>query len=355
MSANLRSGGPRLHRGIGLIEVMIGIVIAMLLVLVIYQIYEISESQKRTITSGSDAQQNASYGVFVLGRDISMAGNGIASAAAGLDTCALLRPIPVLIDAGAGPNDPDTVTVLYGGSSSLSTRVPFRGSATTADAYVVPGPIGFSPNDVIAAVQAPPGTRCTVSTVNAAAGSVVVNPANGEATLQHTPVAALAGNDLGANYVAGDSLVNLGQAAAIGRIAYTVDTIGHVLRTQNLLPTAGPVNPVINDVVNLKAQYGLDTDNDGAIDAWQDATAGVWTSANLPTQPLATLRQIRAVRIAIVTRSAQYEKDPVTTAPLAMFDGAGAVSMPIAGDDQHYRYKVLETIVPLRNALWNGS
>ena len=72
------------ERGVGLMEIMISIVIGMLLVLVIYQVYEISESQKRTITSGSDAQQNASYGEFVLGRDISMAGNGIASAAAAL-------------------------------------------------------------------------------------------------------------------------------------------------------------------------------------------------------------------------------------------------------------------------------
>ena len=75
------------------------------------------------------------------------------------------------------------------------------------------------------------------------------------------------------------------------------------------MPTDGPVVPVVSDVVNLKAQYGLDTDNDGIVDTWQDATGGVWSAANLPNQPLATLRQIRAVRIAIVTRSAQYEKD----------------------------------------------
>ena len=81
---------------------MISIVIGMLLVLVIYQVYEISEGQKRTITAGSDAQQNASYGLFVLGRDLAMAGNGIASSAATPRRAArMLRPIPVLIDAGA--------------------------------------------------------------------------------------------------------------------------------------------------------------------------------------------------------------------------------------------------------------
>ena len=66
---------------------------------------------------------------------------------------------------------------------------------------------------------------------------------------------------------------------------------------------------------------------------------------------MATLKQIRAVRIAIVTRSAQYEKDAVTPGPLLILNDT--VSMDLIADDQHYRYKVLETIVPLRNALWN--
>ena len=242
--------------------------------------------------------------------------------------------------------------MLYGGSSSLSTPVQLKQTANTAQPYVVPGPVGFSADpvdadksDLIVAVQ---GANCTMSTINP--GGVSVNDTTGFATLTHTRVA---GAD-GVTYSAVDaSLVNLGPAASVGRIEYTVDTTGRVLRTQNRLPTDGPVSPVINDVVNLKAQYGLDTDNDGAIDTWQDPTGGVWSAANLPNQPLATLRQIRAVRIAIVTRSAQYEKDVVTPGPLKMLDDK--VSMDLDADDQHYRYRVLETVVPLRNALWNAT
>ncbi len=335
----------RLQRGMGLIEVLVSVVIGLLLVLVIYQIYEVSEGQKRTITAGSDAQQNASYGLYVLARDIAIAGNGIASAAATLDGCALLRPVPVLIAAGATADDPDTLTVLYGGSSSLSTPVQFKQAATTAQAYVVPGPVGFSPNDVIAAVQ---GATCTVSTIND--GGVAVDGATGFATVTHTPVAG----NMAATYAAvSASLINLGQPAAMGRVVYTVDPTTLALRTQKQLPTVDPVTPLISDVVNLKAQYGLDTNNDGVVDAWQDATGPTWAAANLPTQPLATLQQIRAVRVAIVTRSAQHERTAVTTGPLTMFDGA--VSMTLSGDEQNYRYKVLETIVPLRNALWNAS
>jgi type IV pilus assembly protein PilW len=357
------------QRGVGLMEVMISIVIGMLLVLVIYQVYEISESQKRTITAGSDAQQNAGYGLFVLGRDISMGGNGIASSATTLDSCALLRPIPVLIEAGGDGvtpdgDTPDTITVLYGGSHTLSTPVQFKANATGAAPYVVPGPVGFSAHptdankvDVIVAVE---GATCTVSTVNP--GGISVDPVTGFATISHTPVAG----PTGATYNAvSASLVNLGHAASLGKVAYTVDTTNHVLRTQNLLPTAGPVNPLINDVVNLKAQYGLDTDNDGSIDVWQDAV-GAWSAANLPLPAtlLATLQQVRAVRVAIVTRSIQYEKEPITAGtPPGVADGqigmfcdpapTCAFTMTLSPDDQHYRYKVLETSIPLRNALWN--
>ena len=285
-----------------------------------------------------------------------MSGNGIASSAAVLDGCGLLRPIPVVIAAGATDNDPDSLTIFYGGSSSLSTPVAFLNNAIIASASSagpyrqVPSPVGFSPNDLIVAVQ---GTNCTLSTINA--NGVVVSSTTGYATITHTPIA---GNMATTYNAVTAALVNLGAAASagvdttIGRIVYSVNTGTNTLQSQNQLPANGPVNPVVSDVVNVKAQFGLDTDNDGAIDTWQAAT-GNWSAANLPTQPLATLVQIRAVRVAIVTRSAQYEKDPVTPGPLSMF--AGAVSMTLTSDQQHYRYKVFETIVPLRNAVWNAS
>ena len=83
------------QKGVGLVEVMISLVIGMFVILVIYQIYEVSEGQKRTVTSGSDAQANAAYALHVLGRDLAIAGNGIASSAAILDGCALPKDNPL--------------------------------------------------------------------------------------------------------------------------------------------------------------------------------------------------------------------------------------------------------------------
>jgi type IV pilus assembly protein PilW len=290
------------ERGVGLVEVMVSVVIGMLMVLVIYQVYNINEAQKRTITSGSDAQGNATYGLFLLSQDISAAGNAIAKSAGVLEHCAVLRPIPVLINDGGSATAPDTVTVFYGGSATLSSPVLLLNSASGTNPYIVTAPVGFSAGDVIAAVQ---GATCTLSKINP--GGVAVNGL-GQATLTRTVLPSSSDQSYTANTA---SVVNLGPAASLGQVAYSVDpnclptdATKCALRTRNLISTGGanPVVPVIGDVVNLKAQYGLDTNNDGIVDTWQTAT-GIWSAASLPAQPLATWQQIRAVRIAIVTRS----------------------------------------------------
>ena len=359
-AAAARCGSRAGSAGIGLIEIMVGILISMLMVLIIYQVYLVSEGQKRTITAGSDAQQNASYGLFLIGQDLMGAGQVISASTTALAGCAMLRPIPAIITAGATDNDPDTITVLYGGSSSLSTPAPLLNAASVGTsppgAYLVAGPLGFSPNDVIVAVQ---GTNCTLSIINAAGVSVAAP--TGIATISHT-LTATPGNNTTATYGAvAASLVNLGQAAAparrrdSGRPSTRSIPARNTLRTQSLLPTVQPATPAVSNVVNLKAQFGLDTNNDGTVDVWQPAT-GNWSAANLPLQPQATWQQIRAVRIAIVTRSDQYEIDPVTPGPLEMFCSTMpcAVAMTLDTDAQHYRYKVLETTIPFRNALWNA-
>ena len=352
------------ERGVGLIEIMVGIVIGMLIVLMIFQIYLVTEGQKRTITSANDAQENASYGLFLLGQDLAGAGNVISATIPPLKTpalsgCAMLRPIPVVIAAGATDNDADSLTVFFGGSGSLSTPTAFLNNALVSTSppgvYQVLGPVGFSPNDLIAAVQ---GTNCTLSTINA--GGVAVAASTGIATIAHT-LTATPGNNGSATYNATSALlVNLGQGDRFGRTLYSVDSANSTLRTQSLLPAVLPATPVASNVVNLKAQFGLDTDGDGRVDTWQSAT-GNWSSVNLPLQAMAPdltypWQQIRAVRVAIVTRSEKYETDAVTPGPLGSFCSPApcAVSMTLTADQQHYRYKVLETIVPLRNAVWNA-
>lgn len=113
-------------------------------------------------------------------------------------------------------------------------------------------------------------------------------------------------------------------------------------------------------IVNLQAVYGLDTTTprDNVVDVWSATTPTDWT-------------QVLAVRLAVVARTTQYEGKPgdatsiVTSAePSWRPDGStvatlkvqGLVTCPASDTDcwKHYRYRVFETVVPLRNMLWQS-
>ena len=334
------------ERGVGLIEIMVGIVIGMLMVLIIYQVYLVSEGQKRTITAASDAQQNASYGLFLIGQDLASAGQRHLGVDGGIERLRDAAP-----DSGGDRRGRDRQR--SGHDHRALRRLGLAVDADAASehrvgrrrrppgAYLVAGPVGFSPNDVIVAVQ---GANCTLSTINA--GGVSVAAGTGIATITHT-LTATPGNNTTATYGAGRGVAR--QPGPGGdRHAASADPVHrrsgdqHAADAEPAARRCWPVTPVVSNVVNLKAQFGLDTDNDGTVDTWQPAT-GNWSSANLPLQPPRRWQQIRAVRVAIVTRSDQYENDAVTPGPLGMFCSPGPCAVV---DDAHRRSAAL----PLQGA-----
>ena len=82
------------------------------------------------------------------------------------------------------------------------------------------------------------------------------------------------------------------------------------------------------------------------------------------------LHQVLALRVAVVARSDQYEKENVTfnnpswdvgtevAASLGAVACGISMCLPLKVDSlpdwQHYRYKVFDTVIPLRNMLWNS-
>jgi type IV pilus assembly protein PilW len=119
----------------------------------------------------------------------------------------------------------------------------------------------------------------------------------------------------------------------------------------------------MDGIVDLQAQYGKDTNDDNVIDVWTKqlpAAAGTNFNAN-------DIAQIKAVRLAVLARSEHYEKpstaggacEATTTAnrptwggtdylPFPTFDAPGALP-------SCYKYRVFETVVPLRNMLWRSE
>lgn len=111
-------------------------------------------------------------------------------------------------------------------------------------------------------------------------------------------------------------------------------------------------------VIQMRALYGLDTNGDGILDAWADPGATGYDISTVMTTT-ATLRQIVAVRVALVMRSASKERDAVSADSLTLFgDAVDASKKSLAqtvslkgADDTLYRYRVIDFTVPLRNML----
>lgn len=371
----------RSSKGFSLVEVMVGLVIGMLGILVIMQTFSVSEARKRTASSGTDAQVNGLSGLMAIERDVRMAGFGY-TAAPGTGTnpaygCSVnaynanatpatfsFRLVPVLItDGGAGGSD--SITVTYGTNSSINAPISFTAPATPSATYSVTTAndrLGFAVGDLVLATQ--PGLPCTLGQISGIPGA--------SSQLNHSPSTAFPYNKpagLGTAYTGTSALLfNLGTP-----IINQYFVAGNNLAVSDLkLGVSGGAGNTVNladNIVNVQAQYGIDTNGDGSIDAWVEPV-GVWANdPGAPTPSATDILKIKAVRLAIVARSSLLEKDDVTgtcvnnagtnNGPCAWQDTAAAPAplIDLSADPnwRKYRYKVFQTIVPIRNAIWSES
>jgi type IV pilus assembly protein PilW len=377
--------------GFGLVEIMVGVVIGMIAVLVIFQVYNVSEGFKRNTTAAGTAQQTGLYSAFALGMELSNAGTGISAAATDLQWCSppaaitgnvsdlanTFLPIPVLIaDSPGGNTNFDAFAVNYSVASTLVTAAPFNANAGPAQAYQVQSPGGFHSGDLVVAIQSPGAqTNCAASTVTA----VSAPDANGIVTLTQTGTAL--------NLTTVSLLFNMGPCNRAQKVQYSVNNgvlmSTPLLNTSNVnlancgQPLAQPGNPVASNVVVLKAEYGINTSAspEQELDTWVQATVGGgWDPRTVLTAPAATVNQIKAVRLGIIIQSEQFDKT------LANFTGgnyvngdytwvlfdcpahdntcAGRLTGTIAASANppgNWRFRKYETVIPLRNVIWNPN
>jgi type IV pilus assembly protein PilW len=365
MIATTRRQRRRLDQGFSLIEIMVGIVIGMIAVLVIYQIFAAAEGIKRNTTSVGDAQQNGLLSSFMLGVELANAGNGIASAARDLGTCpggatfaSTWRPLPLMIVDGGGDSSPDSFMVNYSVTNAAIAPAPFTAAAAANADYSVQSPTGFQKNDLIVAIGGSPAS------VGCAASKITADPVgpdvNGVVIITHSDPG------VGATFGNTAVLFNMGPAAIAQKVRYDV-TAAFVLQSTALLKTDGTLNddtsppplPLASNVVNMKLQYGLDTNKDGVLE-WVSATTSPWTPAELmSTTPgpnlIAQVKTLKAVRIGIVVRGEQWDKNAPDVS-WSLFGGTlgGGYECTFPRVGGNYRYRTYETVIPVRNQLWNA-
>lgn len=357
-------------RGFSLVEVMVGLAIAMIAMLVIMQVFAMFEGQKRRTASGSDAQTDGAIGLFTAEREIRMAGYGLSIAQVlGCTVNSALQPsfslTPILITDGAA-GAPDSIRVLSSAKTGWSApaRITANHPPEAANMFLNTTQ-GVAVDDMMIAFE--PGKDCTLLQVTAIP--------NGNVQIHHystSPWNPPGGQNIFPKpdgYAAGALLFNLGP---IIDHTYSVDANGNLqLEDRQWTSNSTAARPLASNVVNLQAEYGFDTRTgspaDGRVDTWSatmiDADgSGVVGDAG-------DIRRIYAVRMAMVVRIAERERPAangtcnITTATSVNRPkwAAGDIDVSknpdgtVKSDWQCYRYKVFETVVPLRNLLWRES
>ncbi|CAA2099699.1 PilW family protein [Variovorax paradoxus] len=356
--------------GFTLVELMVGLALGLLTVLVITQVIVVSEGKKRTLTMGSDAQVNGALSIFTIQRDVQMAGYG-ASVIPDALGCATkgkrdsdaefsFTLAPVVIAAGAS-GAPDQVTVLLSTKAGFSVpMITSENHPQSTDYFVVKSSFGAVAGDVMIAVPKLQSADVGCAVFN-------VNP-SGSSLLTTTQIPHASGTNGKWNsssvfptdgYPDGSYLLNMGSLA---QRTYSVSTSNALQMAERSAAVSTPLQQELySGIVNLQALYGKDTDGDGVIDKY-DKTSPTTNDG---------WRQVLAVRIAVVARSNQPERDEVTTTqpqwdlgnvtvgdltPSNCYTNSKCVPLKVdqASDWKNYRYKVYDTVIPLRNVLWNS-
>lgn len=347
------------QRGFSLIEILIGMLIAMVGVVIMMEVLLTSEQRTRTTTTGNDALSSGAVMMHMMQRDLVQAGYGINSMS--VLGCSLTLPngkviplAPVVINpaaalVAAGDPNTDTLLVFYG-SDNGQPEGNIVYSVTAAE-YTVQAPSAFAVGDYVIPSTGACGGGLTLARITA------VN------ALTVTADTAVAGVTV---------LHNMGKAPRV--IAYRVRE-GSLQACDYMAPAVdcsngGAANwsSVAGDIVSLRAQYGHDTTPamDGAVDAWDGTTPA--NSCGWARSP--------AVRFALVARSTTYESainagtgqrvcDVVTAAAPTWSGSTGTSTSPIDvsrkpdgtahAEWQCYRYRTFENLAPTRNVVWMGA
>jgi type IV pilus assembly protein PilW len=353
------------QKGFSLIEIMVGLVIGLFVSLAIYNVFGVFEKQKRVTTGNSDAQTNGAIAIYNIQRDAEKAGfalpvyssdftpfncpinttidhdNNAGTAAIGLS------PV-VITDGGAGS---DTVSIRAGDSMRGGVATAMI-AGTAANIAQVDTTIGCGVGDTVLVMRDPPANGCSLTRTNAITAAGV--------TPRKVTFAASTNVASGNNF----SCLGVWNELRYSIIANQLNRSGEIV--------AGAITadvPIVADVVNMQAQYGVSaTAASNRVEQWVDAT-NIWAPGAIT---VANRNRIKAIRVAIVARNGLLDNTNVTTAaPIAWTDalievplGSGidvvsaAPVINLATTDanwRRYRYRVYESIIPIRNIIWSGS
>ncbi len=361
--------------GFSLVEIMVALVIGMVAAIVILQMLALSEQRKRTTTSSGESQSDGVISFYQMARDVGQGGYGFTAqslfncnatwkvplggaAATAIATAVPLAPVTInsaLIPAGDANSD--TVLVMYGNSGNQPQGNVIYSEDATTKIYTTQMPASFAPGDRVIAL---PEAGCNNP-------PITLDSITATAALNVTVATGAAGVTNGTLYDLGPGPTILAYAVRNGNLTVCDFTLYDCAAAANASDTTKWVS-IASNIVILRAQYGRDTLTTAPTVATPPTYAKVDTwDQTTPTGNCAWTRVI-AVRFALVARNNQIDTDanlvtainqnaPVwagSTGTDADTIDLSATAVAAGATWQNYRYKVIQSVVPIRNVAWMG-
>ena len=387
--------------GFSLIELMVALVIGLIMSLAIYKVLTDFEGRKRTTNSVGSIDQAGTYALYQLDKKIRSAGSGFSAgvgttkaadstygcqlnavtggvqmlpktsaftgAFSAVNTTIRLAPVIIYDDAAgtAGING-DVIITMAGNSGAAEVFTDLTGVASSSQLNV-DNNLNFNANNLVLVARKPVATAIQPCLIEQVATGFAPSATATSVALSGTSYASTINSIALTSYTANTLAVNLGQSPMFEMFAVGDNNIlfGYdLLKPYDATLTNATANPaiVIEGAYQMHALYGVDSDNNSITPSltWV-APTGSYSAANLLAGTVAAntlLSTIKAIKVGLVTRTALLEKPNPDGTPVSGAAGAtvtlfGNTSVPVTVTlaNTNYRYRVSESIIPMRNAL----
>lgn len=349
------SRNRRTQRGVSLVEIMVGVIVALLIGLAATGSAAVFTASQRQGIGAGGMSVNANTALAALKGEAATAGLGFFGDSKFL-CYALDLSVGSSVKYDAGSFAPVRVTadgsnskidMVYATSVDSGANVLLKGTSDGSSATLA-SLLPVSTGQTVLLSPGTPGTTkpCVVRTVTAIT----------DATDTSSQILSFAntGTYNGAAFTTTPSFSadpGKDRIALIGDLhwsRYSVSNGKLILER----PLDGTSATLMRNVVSFQVQYGITGTGTGdtTLAGWQSASGTDFASISG-----ATVERVRALRIGLVTRSPQREKPDASgncaasTAKPTLF---GATVEPDVTDWQCWRFRSAVVVVPLRNFVW---
>jgi type IV pilus assembly protein PilW len=338
------------QRGLSIIELMVGMVIALLVGMAATGSAAMFTASQRQGMGMGGVSLSANTALTALRDEVAASGLGffgdrlyrcnqlnLSTSAVPLIDGADFTPINVTAETAG-----DRIDVVYATQVASGANALLKADSTGANATVrslVPAAVG----DAVMLAPITPGTPCLVRTVTAITASTedlpqVLTFANTSTDVHNS-----------ATFTTNPIFPDMARITLLGSLQWSRYRLnGTNLELERPLTSGSTAVVLARNVMGFRTEYGLAATAAGstALTSWQAPTG------SFASMTPALLPRVRALRIGLVTRSPQREKPDASgncTASTAMPQLFGNTVTPDVTDWQCYRYRTAFVVVPLRN------